>query len=133
MDELNPMYSSILLTADEGNDGFLTAREILKMELNADLAVLSACETATGKLTEGEGMLGLSRAFFGAGVPALVASLWPVADESTRILMESFYRELEHGVRPAKALRTAQLTLMENQKYKRPNSWAPFIFIGDTE
>ena len=133
MDELNPMYSSILLTADDENDGFLTAREILKMELNADLTVLSACETATGKLTEGEGMLGLSRAFFGAAVPALVASLWPVADESTRILMELFYREMKNGTRPAKALRHAQLTLMENKKYKHPFYWAPFIFIGDTE
>ena len=103
------------------------------MELNADLTVLSACETATGKLTEGEGMLGLSRAFFGAAVPALVASLWPVADESTRILMELFYREMENGTRPAKALRHAQLTLMENKKYKHPFYWAPFIFIGDTE
>ena len=115
------------------DDGFLTAREILKTELNADLAVLSACETATGKLTEGEGMLGLSRAFFGANVPALVASLWPVADESTRILMESFYREMDNGLRPAKALRMAQVSLMEQPKYDHPKFWAPFIFIGDTE
>ena len=84
-------------------------------------------------MTEGEGMLGLSRAFFGAAVPALVASLWPVADESTRILMELFYREMENGTRPAKALRHAELTLMENKKYKHPFYWAPFIFIGDTE
>ena len=133
MDELNPMYSAILLSADENNDGFLTAREILKTELNADLAVLSACETATGKLTEGEGMLGLSRAFFGAAVPALVASLWPVGDVSTRILMETFYYDIENGIRPAKALRNAQLTLKENPQYKHPFFWAPFIFIGDTE
>jgi CHAT domain-containing protein len=101
--------------------------------LNADLAVLSACETAVGKLSEGEGMLGLSRAFFGANVPALVASLWPVADESTRILMESFYLSLENGVRPAKALRMAQVSLLNQPQYDSPKFWAPFIFIGDTE
>ncbi len=133
MDELNPMYSAILLSTDEKNDGFLTAREILKTELNADLTVLSACETASGKLTEGEGMLGLSRAFFGAEVPSLVATLWSVGDESTRDLMEIFYLEMENGIRPAKALRTAQLTLLENPQYNHPVFWAPFVFMGDTE
>lgn len=133
LDELNPMYSSILLTADEYSDGFLTAREILKYELDADLVVLSACETATGKLIEGEGLLGLSRAFFGATVQSIVASLWPVEDQSTRILMEYFYMNLNNGMQIVEALRSAQISLMNDSKYKHPYFWAPFILLGDIE
>ncbi len=133
LDEVNPMFSSIVLTIDEHNDGFLTAREILKKEMNSDLVILSACNTAKGDYSEGEGLLGLSRAFFGALVPSVVASLWSVDDQSTRLLMENFYRYLKDGVRPARALRQAQLDLKNQKQYSNPYFWAPFILIGDTE
>jgi CHAT domain-containing protein/Tfp pilus assembly protein PilF len=133
LDELNPMYSAILLTADDNSDGLLTAREILKYELDADLVVLSACETATGKLLEGEGLLGLSRAFFGATVQSIIASLWPVEEQSTKILMELFYQNLNNGMQIVEALRAAQISLMANPRYKHPFFWAPFVLLGDIE
>jgi len=133
LDEVNPMYSSMLLASDKENDGYLTAREIIMLDLNADLVVLSACDTARGRLSEGEGMLGLSRAFFGAQVPTLVATLWPVADTSTMLLMKAFFERIRDGLRPARALQQAQLGLLNSGVYDDPAFWAPFVLIGDSE
>ncbi|NOZ08760.1 MAG: CHAT domain-containing protein [FCB group bacterium] len=132
-DEVHPTFSAIALARENGEYGFLIAKEIIKMELNADLVVLSACKTATGKVVEGEGMLGLTRAFFSAGVPTIVASLWNVDDYSTRELMVQFHSRFRNRERPATALREAQLYLLRETQYQNPFFWAPFVLIGDSE
>ncbi len=132
-DEEFPMYSAIALSQENGVFGFLEARDIIRMELNADLVVLSACKTAAGKYVAGEGMLGLTRAFFTAGVPTVVASLWNVDDKSTKELMIRFHRSFHQRERSASALREAQLSLLNDPEYSDPYYWAPFILIGDSE
>ena len=127
------MYSSIAFSKEDGEDGFLEAREIIQMELNANLAVLSACKTAFGKQIAGEGMLGLTRAFFTAGVPSVVASLWNVEDNATKKLMVEFHTRLRDGERPAKALQEAQRQLLKSRKYSSPVFWAPFVLMGDSD
>ncbi|MEM9770312.1 MAG: CHAT domain-containing protein [Cyanobacteria bacterium P01_D01_bin.73] len=109
-------------------DGKLTLTEIFNTTLNAQLAVLSACNTNSGEVT-GEGVLGLARAFLKAGVPAVVASLWQVPDKSTQVLMEAFYEELLAGETYANALRTAQLKVRAQSP--NPRDWAAFMVIGD--
>ena len=103
------------------------------MELNANLAILSACKTAFGKQIAGEGMLGLTRAFFTAGVPSVVASLWNVEDNATKELMVEFHTRLRDGERPALALQKAQIHLIYNTEYTSPVFWSPFVLIGDSE
>lgn len=132
LDEVNPMFSSLLLASDSIQDGFLSAREIITLDMNSSLVILSACETAKGKISEGEGMIGLSRAFFGATVPTVIASLWQVDDESTRLLMEDFHRNLKK-MNYAEALQKAQLNLLRNTDYKDPFFWAPFIILGSAK
>ncbi len=133
LNEHGPLYSSIALSPDEEHDGFLEAWEIMRLKLNADIVVLSACETALGEMQQGEGLLGLSRAFFSAGAPSVVASLWKVEDRPTKLLMERFHEQLRDGQRPADALRTAQLHLLRETRYVHPRYWAPFVLIGDSE
>ena len=133
VNEENPLYSSIAFSKEDSEDGFLEAREIMNLELNADLAVLSACQTAFGKQIGGEGMIGISRAFFTAGVPSVVASLWSVEDNATRELMVEFHTQLRDGERPALALKNAQIHLINNTKYNNPVYWSPFILLGDSE
>ncbi|MBI1926988.1 CHAT domain-containing protein [Candidatus Poribacteria bacterium] len=129
-DPLQGMYSGVLLAEEKGEDGYLEAREIVDLDLNADLAVLSACETARGQLSRGEGILGLSWAFFVAGCPSTIVSQWKVADESTAELMKAFYQNLKAGKGKAEGLRQAQLSLLHSQ-YPHPFYWAPFILVGD--
>jgi CHAT domain-containing protein/Flp pilus assembly protein TadD len=110
------------------DDGFLKADEILQLKLNAELVVLSACNTGKGKIT-GDGVIGLSRVFISTGVPSIVASLWSVDDKSTAKLMQQFYVELrEHGNK-AQALR--QAILKTKQDYPQPRYWAAFMLIGE--
>ena len=110
------------------SDGRLTLTEIFNTTLNAQIAVLSACNTNSGEVT-GEGVLGLARAFLKAGVPAVVASLWQVPDQSTQLLMEAFYQELLKGETYADALRTAQLK--GRAQSPTPRDGAAFMVIGD--
>ncbi len=131
--DVNPMYSSLLLTSGNGEDGYLSASEIIKMNVNSDLVVLSACETAKGIISDGEGMLGLSRAFLGAKVPTIIASLWQVDDRSTKLLMEQFYQNIRNKDDYATALQKAQLYMLKSSRYKNPFFWAPFIVIGDSK
>jgi len=100
------------------------------MDLNASLVILSACETGLGHLTNGDEMVGLSRAFIYAGTPSVISSLWMVEDESTSFLMERFYTHLQKKNK-AKSLRMAQLETKE--KYEHPLYWAPFVLVGDSE
>ena len=101
------------------------------MELNSSIAILSACKTAFGEEIGGEGMTGLSRAFFTAGIPSIVASLWNVEDNATKELMVEFHKRYINGDSPSISLKKAQNYLIQNTKYNNPIFWAPFVLIGD--
>lgn len=130
----SPMLSSLAFseTRDSTEDDFLQAHEISNMELNAALVTLSACETGYGIFKEGEGIMSLARSFMYAGIPALVVSLWQVNDQSTSIIMQSFYENLCNEMTKDEALRQAKLSFMSNAKgwAAHPAFWAPFIQQG---
>jgi CHAT domain-containing protein len=121
---------AIALAPSGNDDGFLTSSEILDLKLNAELVVLSACNTGRGTLT-GDGVIGLSRALITAGVPTILTSLWPVADGSTAELMPEFYRQLQQNPNKAQALRQAMLIMMK--KHPEPRDWGAFTLIGEAE
>jgi CHAT domain-containing protein len=140
LNDKSPMYSHLVLSqsADGGTeDGLLEAWEIIKLELKADLVVLSACETARGRIGSGEGMIGLAWACFLAGAPTTVVSQWKVESSSTTELMVDFHRRLlgktadHRRVGKAEALRRAALRLLRNRRYNHPFYWAAFIVVGD--
>ncbi|MGB3464537.1 MAG: CHAT domain-containing protein, partial [Cyclobacteriaceae bacterium] len=118
---------------DTLHDGYLHAYEIYNMELNADLVTLSACNTGSGKIKRGEGVMSLSRAFAYAGVPATVVSLWPASDKSAPQLMTHFYSNLKQGQSKDVALTAAkrQYLLTAKGKAKHPFYWGGFVLIGD--
>jgi CHAT domain-containing protein len=133
LDNAAPMYSFLLLsqTGDMGGeDGCLLAREVLEQRWNADLVVLSACQTARGRKAGGEGILGMSWACLVAGARQVVATQWSVRDDSTRALMVQFHRELLAGKSPAEALRQAQVFVMRQGEWAAPYHWAGFVLIG---
>jgi tetratricopeptide (TPR) repeat protein/CHAT domain-containing protein len=117
------------LVGNEGEDGFLQLDEVLQLQLNADLVVLSACQSGRGRLYNGEGVRGLSRAFLYAGSRAVLCSLWSVDDAATADLMADVYRQLKAGQPAPEALRGAQLAMI--RAGKAPLYWAPFILIGE--
>jgi CHAT domain-containing protein len=128
----SPMYSYLVLSqGDSKEDGLLEAWELLNMDLKADLVVLSACETARGRVGAGEGMIGLSWALFVAGTPTTVVSQWKVDSASTTELMLEFHRNLQGSNSKAQSLRKAMLKLLNTNQYKHPFYWAPFVVIGD--
>lgn len=139
LDSQDPLYSHILLSQSGANeDGLLEAREIMNLNLNADIAILSACDTARGRISSGEGVIGMSWAFFVAGCPTTVVSQWSVNSESTTKLMIEFHRALLSRNRgsnrmrnAAEALRDAQLAMLKTQSYRHPLYWAGFVVIGD--
>jgi CHAT domain-containing protein len=119
--------------ASSGKDnGFLTSGEILDLKLNAELIVLSACNTGKGRIT-GDGVVGLSRSLISAGVPSIVVSLWSVGDDSTSLLMTEFYKNMQQKQDKATALRQAMLTTMKHKNYQNPYHWAAFTLIGEVE
>jgi CHAT domain-containing protein len=115
----------------QSEDGLLQVYEVFNLKLNADLVVLSACETGLGKEVKGEGLIGLTHAFFYAGTPSVMVSLWKVQDRSTADLMANFYQQLERASGKAEALRQAKLKLIQDKRYAHPYYWAPFVLIGD--
>jgi CHAT domain-containing protein/Tfp pilus assembly protein PilF len=135
-DEKSPLDSSLALSLPGGThagreNGLLHAWEIFEqVRLDADLVTLSACGTALGKEMSGEGILGLTRAFQYAGARTVLASLWPVADESTSTLMKSFYGYLKQGQSKDRALRAAQLDMIRSGA-SHPYRWAAFQLVGD--
>lgn len=134
LDSRSPWQSALALAPDLRNDGRLTVLDLLRMEVQADIAVLSACETGRGALYNAEGMLGLSRAFMHAGAPRVLASLWKVDDEATQALMIKFY-ELWNGddgpaLGSAEALRQAQRHVAAQPKWSHPYYWAAWILWG---
>lgn len=160
IDERFPLNSGLALTIPEKTEsgkenGILQAWEIFEgMRIEADLVVLSACETGLGKEMGGEGMIGLTRAFQYAGAKTVLSSLWSVSDKSTGVLMEEFYKSLKSGRSKAESIRQAQLYLLNNKvksksgetekdvskrgnspfanhNFTHPFYWAPFILNGD--
>jgi len=159
VNQINPQQSGLIiseLAESEGafqEDGYLNSKEISSLTFNADLVVLSACNTAVGKIISGEGLQGLQRSFFKAGASSVIVSLWSVYDRSTSVLMKEFYRNLNKyeeseislwsrvkiyfdvyeppmfGYKE-KALREAKLFLLDHPYYNHPVNWAPFILIG---
>jgi len=121
---------AVALAPAGSDDGLLTADEIFNLELNAELVVLSACQTGLGEIT-GDGVVGLSRSFFKTGVPSVIVSLWEVQDESTAELMIEFYKNLQGTSDKAQALRQAMLKTMK--KHHSPEAWAAFTLIGEAE
>jgi CHAT domain-containing protein len=110
--------------------GLLRASDIAALRLDARLAVLSGCETASGRATSGEGVLGLTSAFLSAGVSAAVATLWPVEDRATARLMTRFYAALGEGADPAAALREAALDERARRGGADASFWAAFVLVG---
>ena len=139
LNNASPMYSHLALAEGGPNeDGVLEAWELMQLDLKADLAVLSACETARGRIGAGEGMIGFSWAMFIAGVPSIVVSQWKVEAAGTRDLMVNFHRALLSAPRVGKlktpkteALRQAALKLMKNPETSHPFYWAGFVMVGD--
>jgi CHAT domain-containing protein len=134
------MYSNIALSSGDGGreDGLLEAWEVLNMDLIADLVVLSACETARGRVGGGEGMVGLTWAFFVAGVPTTVASQWKVESRSTTELMLAFHQSLRklsddssNRFAVPRSLQQAALRLLRDPEYSHPFYWAGFVVVGD--
>lgn len=121
---------TIVLAPDGKDNGLLTASDILKLKLNAELVVLSACDTGRGRIT-GDGVIGLSRSLISAGVPSIVVTLWKIPDESSEKLMTQFYQNLQQNPDKAQALRQAMLTTMK--QYPDTINWAAFTLIGETQ
>ncbi|MBM4261865.1 MAG: CHAT domain-containing protein [Deltaproteobacteria bacterium] len=161
LNENDPLSSAVLLAKDGKEDGRLEVREIFGMDLKANLVVRSGCETGLGKLSTGDELVGLTRAFIYAGTPSVVASLWKVDDASTAQLIGNFYKNLK-SMTKVEALRQAQLQLIRGEgrsellarrgvggvgklgetpsvtlskpdavSTSHPYFWAPFILVGD--
>jgi CHAT domain-containing protein len=139
LNNASPMYSHLVLAqGDTNEDGLLEAWELMQMDLKVDLAVLSACETARGRASAGEGVIGLTWAMFVAGVSSTVVSQWKVESASTRDLMLGFHRQLlttpatvKAPATKAQALRQAALNVMKNPETRHPFYWAGFVLVGD--
>ncbi len=134
IDAQRPLFSSLALTEQEDVDPFLDGRDLATMELAADLAVLSACETSRGSLMRAEGIMGIARSFMYAGTPRVLCSLWKVDDEATQALMIKFYELWNpkdgEGIAPAAALRKAQAHVRSQKKWAHPYYWAAWVLWG---
>lgn len=133
INERKPAYSGLVMTLDDDHheDGFLQMGEIFNLRLNAQLVVLSACQTGLGRIVRGEGVIGLTRAFMYAGAPEVLVTLWNVADASTARFMQRFYHHLlsdRQGHR--QALRKTKLEMLKSGQYAHPFYWAPFSLVG---
>jgi CHAT domain-containing protein len=130
--ELSGIVLSLFDKDGRPQDGFLRLHDIYNLKLGADLVVLSACKTGLGKEIKGEGLIGLTRGFLYAGAPRVVASLWKVDDRATAELMKLFYQSmLRDGLRPAAALRRAQIDMSKQPRWAAPYYWAGFTLQGE--
>jgi CHAT domain-containing protein/predicted negative regulator of RcsB-dependent stress response len=130
--ELSGLVFSLIDQEGKPQDGFLRLHEIYNLQLNADLIVLSACETGLGKEIKGEGLIGLTRGFMYSGAPRVVASLWNVDDLATAELMKLFYqRMLKDALTAGAALRAAQLEFSRQKRWASPYFWAGFVLHGE--
>jgi CHAT domain-containing protein/Tfp pilus assembly protein PilF len=135
IDDKKPARSAIVLSynQNQAEGGLLQTRDIYNLKLNADLVTLSACETGLGQFIRGEGIEGLSRAFFYAGSSSVLMSLWAVNDQATYLLMERFYRHLKRSESLMEALRNAKLEMIGSRALSHPYYWAGFVISGKTD
>ena len=133
IDEKIPYRTALVLSWDgySREEGFLQVREIANLRLDAELVVLSACETGRGHIEKGEGILGLTRSFFYSGARSVVSALWKIGDKATARFMRHFYFYLSQENDKAQALRLAKLDLLKS-KYSHPFYWAPFVLHGES-
>ncbi|MER3494018.1 MAG: hypothetical protein C4323_17970 [Mastigocladus sp. ERB_26_2] len=136
LDSTNPELSGVVLSLFDNNgkpqNGYLRLHDVFNLNLPAELVVLSACETGLGEEIKGEGLVGLTRGFMYAGSPRVVVSLWSVDDRATSELMTKFYKKmLQENLKPAAALRAAQIEMWRNQNYTAPFFWAAFTLQGE--
>jgi CHAT domain-containing protein len=135
MNDSIPMFSKLVFSrsTDTINDGFLNTQEIYNMKLNARLAVLSACNTGTGKLRAGEGVMSMARAFLYSGCPSIIMTMWEVEDRVSADIMIAFYRYLFKGYSKPEALRKAKINHIQNaDPFKaHPYFWQAYIVVGD--
>ncbi|MBI2014642.1 MAG: CHAT domain-containing protein [Candidatus Rokubacteria bacterium] len=127
LNEREPLASALLLTPGQGEDGRLEVRELFSLDLHARLVILSACETGLGKLSRGDDLVGLQRAFLYAGTPAVVTTLWKVDDRASFALMREFYARLK-AAGPGDALRGAQREAL--RAFPHPFGWAAYTLTG---
>ena len=132
LDDRVPFRSGLFLSLreDGGEDGLLQAREIASLRMNAAMVVLSACQTSLGHLERGEGIMGLTRAFFTSGARSVLSTLWEIEDKAAAVFMEHFYDSLSRGEILSQALRSAKLR-MPSSGYDHPFYWAPFVLNGE--
>lgn len=137
VDNQSPMNSKLVFTQNEDSleDGMLHAYELFNMDLNAELAVLSACKTGIGKIQKGEGVMSLGRAFSYAGCQSVIMSHWSVDDKSTSLLMNSFYKYLAEGKPKDEAMRMAKLNFIDETHgvTTHPYYWGGFVVLGNSE
>jgi CHAT domain-containing protein len=132
LDETNPMRTALVLTPgpSQEEDGFLRMEEIYKLSLDADMVVLSACQTGKGLLEKGEGVMSLTRPLFFAGARSVIAALWPINDKSTARLMKEFYKGIIKGRSANEALRRAKLKMIRSS-WAHPFYWSGFLLQGN--
>jgi tetratricopeptide (TPR) repeat protein len=134
VNDASPWQSGFVLTSEDPEElsaPTLRAWQIARAHLPYEMSVLAGCETAGGRATNGEGVLGLTSAFLSAGVPVVVSSRWRVDDRVTAVLMQHFYDRLAAGESVASALRAAQLAVRANRRTRHPFYWAGFAVAGD--
>jgi CHAT domain-containing protein len=132
LDERFPSRSALVLSSanTSEDDGLLQTREIYGLAMNAGMVVLSACQTATGRLEKSEGPMALTRPFFFAGARSIIASLWPISDKATVFFMHEFYRNLVLGRSKSESLRYAKIKMLDSS-WGHPFYWASFMLQGD--
>lgn len=134
-----PSFSKMVFSQNNSDDllsdGSINTADIYNLDLNAQLAVLSACNTGRGKLRKGEGIMSLARGFFYAGCPSIIMSLWEVEDQSGTEIMGSFYKNLKKGKSKNEALRQAKLEYLNNSNSRRahPHYWLSYISLGNSD
>jgi CHAT domain-containing protein len=133
LNEKSPLFSKLVLVKDSIEDGYLHIYEIYGQNLNAELAVLSACNSGKGKVESSDGIVSLTQAFTHAGCPSVLMTLWEVDEKSTSEILALFYDNLQNGQRKSEALRNAKLSFLENAsfQYQDPYYWAGLVVIGN--
>jgi len=130
--ELSGIVLSLVDEKGQPQNGFLRLYDLYNLKLSADLVVLSACQTALGKEIRGEGLIGLTRGFMYAGAPRVIASLWQIDDRASAEFMKRFYEAmLSQKLRPAAALRAAQVSMSQDPRWRQPHYWAAFTLQGE--